>query len=267
MTCEERHYSVSGEVGDNAPAVSIIMPAYNAERYVEAAIRSVMSQTLANWELIVVDDCSTDGTLEIVRRLAQDDARIAVVTNEENLGVAQTRNKAIDLARGEYVALLDSDDIWFSEKLEKQLCLARTQGADIVYCSYALVGETGERVCDDFIVAERTDFETTLTISSISCSTALLARKVVEEHRFTSDYYHEDYVYWLDLLAAGYQAHGAAEVLAAYRIGNESRASNKIQSAYKRWRVYRDHLKLPLGKSVNVFLAYALQGAQKYRKN
>ena len=116
---------------EKKPQVSVIMPAYNAGRFLEKAIRSVMAQTVTNWELLVLDDGSSDDTLIIAQRLAQADSRIRVLPNECNMGVAKTRNRGLDLCRGEYVALLDSDDVWYPQKLEAQLALMRETGADL----------------------------------------------------------------------------------------------------------------------------------------
>ena len=104
-----------------APLISVIMPAYNAERFIEQAIRSVQRQTVCNWELIVVDDCSADKTAEQIRQLATEDMRIIPVYSEMNHGAAESRNIALRQCRGEFIALLDADDIWRPQKLEKQL--------------------------------------------------------------------------------------------------------------------------------------------------
>lgn len=126
------------------PLVSVIMPAYNAEKYIAEAISSVLSQSYTNWQLLILDDCSTDHTAEIAEYFEKADTRIRVLRNPRNMGVAKTRNRGIDMAKGEWVALLDSDDRWHDDKLEKQLVVADSSDADIIYCSYALTDESGE---------------------------------------------------------------------------------------------------------------------------
>lgn len=249
----------------STPLVSVIMPAYNAQEYIEAAIRSVMGQTYTNWQLLVIDDGSSDNTYQIVEKLVQADSRVLLLRNESNLGVAKTRNRGLDLARGQYVALLDSDDLWRPQKLERQISLAEKEQADIVYCSYAIVNEGGEKVCGDFVVPPTTDMEQMLVKSVISCSTALLSRKITQQYRFDPAYYHEDYVYWLDLMRDGWKAVGAMEVLADYRQVEGSRASNKFAAAKYRWDIYRKYLKLPLGKSLGYLGKYAINGLKKYK--
>lgn len=250
----------------NAPVVSVIMPAYNAERFVEEAIRSVMAQTVTDWELLVLDDGSKDATAQIAQSLAAEDSRIRILPNEANMGVAKTRNRGFDLCRGQYVALLDSDDVWLPEKLEKQLALAEQTGADIIYCSYGIMDELGKRICDDFLVPPTVDFDQFLVKSVISCSTALLSRKIVDRYRFMTEFYHEDLALWLQLLQDGYQAWGVVDVLAQYRVMQGTRASNKLKSALNRWRIYRRHLELPVGKSLSLLAEYALLGLKKYKK-
>lgn len=248
------------------PTVSVIMPAYNAERFIEEAIRSVMAQTVTDWELLVLDDGSTDSTADIVTQLVAEDARIRYLPNEHNMGVARTRNRGFDLCNGKYVALIDSDDVWLPEKLEKQLALAEDTAADIIYCSYGIIDESCEQVCEDFLVPPAVDFDQFLTKSVISCSTALLSRKVVDQYRFITEFYHEDLALWLQLLQDGYQARGVADVLAQYRVMQGTRASNKLKSALNRWRIYRRHMGFPVGKSLSLLTEYAFLGIKKYKK-
>lgn len=246
------------------PIVSVIMPAYNAERFVEAAIRSVMAQTITDWELLVLEDGSTDGTALVVQKLAQEDHRIHFLPNVSNMGVARTRNRGLDLCRGRYIALLDSDDIWLPDKLEKQLELAERTGADIVYCSYGIIDENSKPCLRDYLVAECISFESLLKENCIGCSTVLLKRKTIERHRFVEDFYHEDYVLWLQLLREGYKAVGCREILTQWRWLANSRSYNKRRSARKRWLIYRRYLSLPLWKSAWCFAGYTILGLRKY---
>lgn len=247
----------------NDPLVTVVMPAYRAGAYVEAAIRSVMAQTMSDWELIVIDDCSGDETPEIVRSLTREDSRVRLVCNEKNMGVARTRNRGMDMARGQYVALLDSDDVWMPEKLERQLALMENTGADICYCSYAMIDCDSKPFCRDFLVPEQTDYRASLVQSVISCSTILLRRETAGIYRFPEGFYHEDLMLWLQMLADGCRAVGEQKVLAEYRIVNGSRASNKLRAALNRWRVYRG-LGIPWIRSMVLIGRYAILGLRKY---
>ena len=246
--------------------VSVLIPAYNGEKYIEEAVSSVLAQTLSDWELILIDDCSGDSTWQIIADMAQRDPRIHAYRNAQNLGPARTRNRGLELCRGSYVALLDCDDVWYPDKLEKQVALARETGADIVYCGYAIVDEDGCRLCRDFSVPESTDVEATLVQSVISCSTVLLVREIAERYRFPETYYHEDLALWLRLLGDGKTAAGVPEVLARYRVHRNSRAWDKLAVARRRWRVYRSWQGLSVEKSFVCFVRYALAGVRKYQR-
>ncbi len=248
---------------ESAPLVSVIMPSYNAEKYIDEAIKSVIAQTYTNWELFVIDDGSTDGTARIAQSYAEKDSRVIFRRNSHNMGTANTRNIGIRLANGEWIATLDSDDIWHPEKLEIQLKKAQETGALFLYSSYSLF-------CDGFrqeyTVPEKVDYSSLLTENVIGCSTVMMHKSILEDHLFPSEVYHEDYALWLDLLRAGYNAVGCTEVLTEWRIVKNSRSFNKRKSAKNRWIIYRKMEKLPLYKSMKVFAAYAYHGFKKHKR-
>ena len=251
---------------NNHAKVSVVMPAYNAEKYIGTAIASVVDQTIDDWELIVVDDCSTDGTYGIVVEMAKKDPRIKCYRNEKNLGVAKTRNFGLDVCTGEYVALLDSDDVWYKDKMQRQLELLRSSNADIAFCSYAIVDEFGNKKCADFIVPSKTTYEQSLIQSVISCSTVVLSREIVNKYRFSDNFYHEDLVLWLQLLKDGYVALGATDVLAEYRVFSGGRSFNKVKSMINKFKVYRGFLKLSIWTSSILILKSTISGMVKYKK-
>ena len=244
--------------------VSVVIPAYNAERYLEETGRSVLAQTYQDFEIIIVDDGSKDGTVALANRLAGEDSRITVLRNPRNQGVAETRNHGIRQATGTYIALLDSDDVWAPAKLEKQLdCLTR-RNADGVYCSYDFMDELGQPMGKPFLVPPETSFRKMLAESVIGCSTMLVRADVLKAHPFNGAYYHEDYVLWLELLRAGCAFRGVADVLMHYRRVAGSRSDDKVHAAKKRWIIYRDYLKLPLPKRLWCFAGYAFHAVRKY---
>ena len=248
------------------PLVSVVIPAYNAEKYIAETVGYVKAQTVQNFEIIIIDDCSTDKTFEIIQKLASEDNRITAIKCEKNMGVARVRNKGLSMAKGKYVALLDADDIWYEDKLERQIKLAEETNADLVYCSYALVDENRNKTCDDFIVPETTDFEKTLIKSVISCSTALFTAELCKKYAFPLNLYHEDFALWLDILKDGNKAVGDTKVTAEYRLLSNSRSAGKLKCAVHRWKIYRGYLKLPLFKSIKVMYGYAAEGFRKYKK-
>lgn len=245
--------------------VSVVMPACNCEKFIEEAVRSVLNQTVRDLELIVVDDGSTDATKTVVEKLAGEDPRVRLVVNEENMGVAKSRNHGLDLCCGTYTALLDSDDYWNEDFLEKMIGCAEQTRADIVYCSYELVDENGKKVCNDFMVPEQASYEYSLIRSVITCSTVLLTKDMVKRYRFPYDVYHEDIALWFRMLKEGAKACGVTQVLAAYRQRSGSRASNKVKSAIRRWAVYR-HLGIGVPKRLWLLLRYSIYGVIKYKR-
>ena len=247
------------------PVVSVVMPAYNSERYIAEAVESVQKQTFHEWELLIIDDGSTDRTIEIAKEKAEEDRRIHVYENTRNQGVAATRNRGISLASGQYIALLDSDDIWKDEKLERQLQIAKDDDVGIIYSSYALIGSSGEKAGNDFVVPENITFRQMLANNYIGCSTVMIKRSIAAEHPFSTEFYHEDYALWLSLLEAGVKAAGAPEVLVLYRVHAGSKAYNKTKAAKNRWMIYRKHMHFSRAKSAWFLFHYMIAGLKKYR--
>ncbi len=248
------------------PLISVIMPAYNAEPFIEEAIASVLAQSVSDWELIVIDDGSKDKTQAIVSDFVKKDARIHLISNETNMGVAKTRNRGFDLFQGKYVALLDSDDYWKPQMLEKMLARAEETKADIIYCSYELVDEQRNKVCNDFIVPLTTTFKESIVRSVITCSTVLVTDELAKNNRFPTNMYHEDIALWFQILRDGGTARGVAEVLAAYRQRADSRSAGKLVSACRRWSIYRKHLGMPLLQSVGAMILYGYYGIKKFKR-
>lgn len=246
------------------PIVSIIMPAYNCESYIKEAIHSVIAQKFTDWELIIIDDCSTDSTADIVQAFARSDSRIKFVRNSTNAGVAKTRNLGIELSVGEYVAFLDSDDTWHPDKLTLQLQRCKEENADLVYLSYSIVNTEGKSIKAPYIVPKELTFKRLLKENVIGCSTVLIRSETVKRYRFPDGFYHEDYCMWLDMLRDGCKAVGCPEVLVNWRLITSSRSFNKRNSAKKRWKIYREYLGFSFVKSTRFFFSYVLRGIKKY---
>ena len=245
--------------------VSIVTPAYNCEKYLRKTVESVLSQSYTSWEMIIVDDCSTDGTFALAQQLAAQEPRIRVFRNETNQGVSLTRNRGIAQTRGKYIALLDGDDLWESDKLERQVALLE-KGYDLAYCSYDFWDESGRPIetMKPFIVPVRTDFHKMLVSSVVSCSTAMIRAELLKAHPFRKDTYHEDYALWMELFALPIRAAGDEKVLMHYRQVRGSRSNAKGNAARKRWEVYRRTLHMGLLESAWAFCRYAVRGMIKY---
>lgn len=247
----------------NNPFVSVVMPNYNGQKFIRQAIESVIHQTYQSFELLVVDDKSTDNSVTIIKEYCKNDNRIKLIQNEKNQGVSTTRNIGIKAAKGDYIALLDNDDMWELDKLERQVSLIKT-GADIIYCSYDFCDENDAPIKKPFVVPKTTSFKKMLSSSVISCSTCFIKANLMKDHPFNPDYYHEDYVLWMELLRLPVQAVGDQKVLMHYRQISGSRSNNKKNAAKERWNTYRVALKLNFFVSVWAFIKYTIKGVQKY---
>ena len=210
------------------PMVSVIMPAYNAEMYIEEAISSVMEQTLTDWELLVIDDCSTDHTYDKALSMSIFDERVRIIRNEKNLGVSRTRNHGLDIARGQYIAFIDSDDLWHQEKLQRQIKKMNDLNAEICYSSYEIVDAAGKNSRADLIVPCQVDLKQLLKANVILCSSLLISADVLRNVRFSTEFYHEDYALELQLLKEGATAVGCTEPLVKWRFIENSRSFNNL---------------------------------------
>lgn len=232
------------------------MPAYNAAGTIAQAVESVISQTYENWELLIVDDCSTDGTAELVRREYADDGRIRLIDNAANRGVSKSRNIAIELADGEYIAFLDSDDWWEPGKLQEQLALMDATGAKCCHSHYRRIsGETGAEL--SVVRAPRRvtlrDMYLTNQIGNLTgiYRTAALGKFFQPEVR------HEDYAMWLSILKVT-DSVCVDNVLANYRVARHSLSGNKIRSLMWHYLILRDSLQLPRFKAACYTIAHVL---------
>lgn len=242
--------------------VSIIMPAYNAERTIKESIQSVLNQTYTNWELLVIDDGSADSTGELVREVAARDRRVKLINNQANLGVVATRNHGLVEASGEYIAFLDSDDLWKPKKLERQL--------DYMEKKQAVFSFSACEVTNGIVrhVPEKLDFKHALYGNVMPCLTVMIHKSRWQE-RYPNckiefpDIRHEDYALWLKMLRTGEVAYGIQEPLAVYREGGESLSGNKLYSAIWTYRIYSRFLKLGIVRSCICFLGYVVNSLGK----
>jgi teichuronic acid biosynthesis glycosyltransferase TuaG len=220
--------------------VSIVMPAYNAAKTIRESIESILAQTVDAWELIVIDDGSKDGTPQILAEFAALDGRIIFLQNERNSGASYTRNRAIALARGEWIAFLDSDDLWKPEKLEKQLALV-AEHPDMVICytASAFINDDGKPYDYVMPAIDRLTYKQLLRKNLMSCSSVMIRASVMKGIKMPNDKMHEDYYVWLNVLRTYGVAYGINEPLLVYRLCENSKSSNRIKSAKMLFNSYR----------------------------
>lgn len=242
--------------------VSIITPMYNSAAFVGETIQSVLAQTYSRWELLIVDDCSSDNSTSIVREFAALDPRIRLLSNEKNSGTAVTRNHGLREAQGSYIAFLDSDDLWMPEKLEYQLATMKKDGVALSCTAYNMIDESGQ-ILKPITPPHRITFDTMLRTNYIACSTAVVARDVIGEQTFR-DMKWEDYVFWLETLGKCKIAVGIDRILMQYRVRRNAYSANKFRNLGYQWKVYRDFLKFSPGRAAYFMFHYILNGIYKH---
>lgn len=245
--------------------VSIITPAFNAQRYIAQTIRSVLAQTYENFEMIIVDDCSSDGTRSIVEAYAKTDKRIKLISLQKNGGQALARNKAIENAAGRYIAFLDADDLWKPHKLERQVEFMRQNDLAFTYSSYDLIDEDSQQI-GTFKTRSVINRDGLLKTCSVGCLTAIYdTKKLGKMYMQNSFYRQEDFILWLDILKKIPHSIGILEPLAMYRLSKTSLTASKVKSAKFQWKLYRNFEKFGVLKSAYYFMFYAVYGFFKYK--
>ena len=244
--------------------VSVVMPVYNAEAFLEQSINSVFAQTYSNWELLIVDDCSADDSVSIVKKYTSQDKRIRFFkTNKPSGSPVLPRNIGVRNARGRYIAFLDSDDVWLPNKLEHQLQLFE-QYDDMAICfsNYEKMTETGQRNDRVIKASAVTTYKHLLLGNVIGCLTAVYDTAKTGKMYFPN-HSHEDYVLWLSILKQGYVARNTNTVEALYRLRGGSVSSNKLRTLFWQWDIYRNVEKIDLFRAGYYFMNYAYRAFKK----
>lgn len=241
--------------------VSVIIPAYNCKKTLRDAVNSAIAQNVSH-EIIIVDDCSKEDLSEVLMEY-RNHPLIRIVRNEKNLGVAAARNKGVSLAKGEYIAFLDADDIWRKGKLSRQLRIMKKTGAVMSSTARELMQEDGTRTGKMIAVPQRITYQRLLCGNVINCSSVLVKRSVALEFPMDNDDVHEDYICWLRILQKYSYAAGLNEPLLLYRVTQKGKSGSKLHSALLTFRVYR-RLGFGIIRSAGYFVCYSINGFRKY---
>jgi glycosyltransferase involved in cell wall biosynthesis len=246
--------------------VSIVMPCYNAEKYIGMAIESVLLQTYQNWEIVVVDDCSTDNSAKIIQSYCEKDNRIGYYkTGSPSGGAAIPRNIAMNKANGRFIAFLDSDDVWLPTKLEQQLPFFLDKKTAIVFSNHEKINEQGKRKNRVVIAPKTASYKDLLKENIIRTSSGIYDTQKVGEIYFQK-IGHEDFVFWLHILKQGYIAKNTNTVTTLYREQKKSLSGNKVQAAKWTWNIYRNVENLNPVTALYYFLNYGMRAGLKYLK-
>ncbi len=245
--------------------VSIITPAYNASSYLVETINCVQSQTYQNWELLIIDDCSTDNTYAIAEDVRLKDGRIKLIKAEENGGVAKARNIGLEQANGDYIAFVDSDDLWKSDKLEKQLAFMKEKGCVLSYTDFQKFNTLDGSLGKVMRCPKKMRANDILKNTAIGCLTVMVDKKQAGEFRMPPLNHTEDNCTWYHILKnTGQTAYNVGEVLSLYRDGNASMTKNKGKSAKQQWETYRCYFKFSRIKSAYYFTLYAINAVLRH---
>lgn len=246
--------------------VSIITAAYNCAPYIEQTIKSVQAQTYTDWEMIIIDDCSTDDTVDVITAMAMADSRVKLLQNIQNMGPACSRNRGINIAAGTYLAFLDGDDLWLPEFLEVSLNFMLKHNHVFVFSSYKRLDEGLNPLYDDFIVPNKVSYRSLLKTCPISCLTAVIDISTTGKYYMPDIPKRQDYGLWLSILKQHENAYGIQQPLAIYRIRKNSVSRNKYKAMLYVWKVYRDVEKLNFIYSAYLMVNYVINGLKKYAR-
>jgi len=245
--------------------VSIITPAYNSETTIAETIKSVIAQTYEYWEMIVVDDFSTDKTSNIVKKFSESDERIILITLKVNDGVANARNTAIKKAKGRYIAFLDSDDLWASDKLLRQINFMQIRNCYFSYTAYEIVDVDGREMNKIVAASEQRGYKELLKQNTIGCLTVIIDSNEIANIEMPP-IEHEDFALWLTILSRDYVAYGLNENLAKYRKLGDSLSFNKFKTVGWVWKIYRKNQSIGYVRAFIYLIHFIVRSVIKYKK-
>ena len=245
--------------------VSIITPVYNCEHLIEETIKSVISQTYKNWEMILVDDCSPDNSADIIKRYSEKDNRIKYMKLQENSGAAVARNYALENSKGRFIAYLDADDLWKPEKLEKQIQFMLDNDYAFTCTDYEKIDETGKSLNKIVKIPQKVNYNLFLRNTIIQTVGVMVDTKITGKEVLVMPNIRrrQDAATWAQLLKAGYDCYEVPENLSYYRVVSNSLSSNKFKAIKMNWYWYRKIEKLPLCKTCYCFIGYAFNAVKK----
>lgn len=249
----------------NDKLVSIIIPVYNASRFLEETINSIQEQTYSNWEAIFIDDCSSDNSYDIIKQYQKNDKRIKVIKNKINNGAAISRNNGIDYAKGEYLCFLDADDKWHPEKLEKQINFMQELNCEFSFTGYQFANEKCNPNGKIVSVPNKINYKQALKNTTIWTSTVMFNMgKLTKDDIYMPNIKRgQDTATWWKVLKKIEYAYGLNEVLSYYRRTNNSLSANKLTALKRTWNLYRNVEHLNILSSFYNFCWYCFNAVRR----
>lgn len=243
--------------------VSVIMPSYNASRFIAESINSVLLQTYSHWELLIVDDCSKDNSVEVIQKFTDIDSRVKLFQLKENVGAAAARNIAIEHAQGRYIAFLDSDDVWNENKLRIQLSFMEQNSYAFTFSNYYVMEEDGQKTGNIVRIPASLTYHQYLRNTIIGCLTVIIDKKQIGDFKMPLIKSSHDMALWLLIMKRGFMAYGLKEVLAGYRLVSTSNTAKKWKAVKDVWKVYRKIEGLSVVYAAYCFCGYVLHAVLK----
>ena len=238
---------------------------YNAEKFLRETIKTVQEQTYKEWELLFVDDCSKDNSINIINEAIKKDCRIKLIELQQNSGAAIARNTGIEKAKGKYIAFLDADDLWDNKKLEKQIAFMRENDYEFTFTGYEFAGEDGVGNGKVVRVPQKLTYKQALKNTTISTITVILDVNKLEKNliKMPNVRRGQDTATWWKILKTGVIAYGLDENLSIYRRSANSLSSNKLTALKRTWNLYRNVERLNLLYSLYNFCWYCFNAAKR----
>ncbi|KZZ62401.1 hypothetical protein A3763_08085 [Oleiphilus sp. HI0128] len=246
--------------------VSIVTPMYNSREFIDETIQSVFDQTYSNWEMLLVDDCSKDGSFDYIREKYKGESRITVIQNQVNSGAGVSRNNALEISKGRYIAFLDSDDIWEKDKLKVQIEFMQEHSAPISHTSFSFMDEQGEDSRGAVDVSPLVDLPKHLSKTEMGMSTCMVDTKLVGTFRLSEVRARQDFLLWVSLLAKGHSSYGLSRYLTKYRIRKGQISANKLVVVPKTFLLYMRISHIPVPMRFIYFLRYVFNAFAKRSK-
>lgn len=242
--------------------ISIVIPVYNAEKFIKETIENILQQTYTNWEIILVDDYSQDNSVTVIEKYVCD--KIKLIKLDKNTGPANARNVGIKVAKGNYLCFQDADDLWKKEKLEKQLKFMKQKKCAFAYTSFEYANEYGIGNGKQVHVQEQINYKEAIKDIRVLTATVMVdIRKIPKNLLYMPNIASEDIAMWWNLLRNGITAYGLDEVLVYYRRTKNSMTANKFKWCKKRWDLYRNFEGFSIIKSIYFFFHYAKNAVLK----
>ncbi len=245
--------------------ISVITPVYNCEKLIGNTIECVQSQTYTNWELLLVDDCSTDKSAEVIEQYTKSDERIKYYKLEKNGGAAVARNHALKMSKGRFIAYLDADDLWKKEKLELQKKYMLKNNIAFSCTDYEKIDEEGKSLNKIVKIPQKVNYNLFLRNTIIQTVGVMVDTKITGKELLVMPNIRrrQDAATWCQLLKNGYDCYEVPDNLSYYRVVKNSLSSNKFKAAKMNWYWYRKIEKLPLWKACYCFIGYAFNAVKK----